>query len=57
MTGHQQNPCTGSDIHGNPAPMLDLEALCRGCGVEHVTVVDPLNLDEVKRVLKEETAA
>jgi indolepyruvate ferredoxin oxidoreductase alpha subunit len=55
MTGHQQNPSTGMDIHGNPAPMIDLETLCKGCGVEHVTVVDPLNLDEVKRVLKEET--
>ncbi len=55
MTGHQQNPCTGLDIHGKPAPMIDLEALCKGCGVEHVQVVDPLNLDEVKRVLKEET--
>jgi len=56
MTGHQQNPATGFDIHGKPAPMLDLEALCRGCGVEHIAVVDPLDLDEVKRVLQEETA-
>ena len=55
MTGHQQNPATGLDIHGKPAPMLDLEALCRGCGVQHITVVDPLNLAEVKRVLEEET--
>ncbi len=56
MTGHQQNPATGFDIHGNPAPALDLEALCRGCGVEHIAVVDPLDLAEVKRVLAEETA-
>jgi indolepyruvate ferredoxin oxidoreductase, alpha subunit len=55
MTGHQQNPATGLDIHGKPAPMLDLEALSRGCGVQHITVVDPLNLAEVKRVLEEET--
>jgi len=55
MTGHQQNPATGFDIHGNPAPMLDLEALCRGCGVQHIAVVDPLDLAEVKRVLQEET--
>ncbi|HPF87854.1 MAG TPA: indolepyruvate ferredoxin oxidoreductase subunit alpha [Candidatus Limiplasma sp.] len=56
MTGHQQNPATGFDIHNNPAPMLDLEALCKGCGVEHVVVVDPLNLEETKRALQEETA-
>jgi indolepyruvate ferredoxin oxidoreductase, alpha subunit len=55
MTGHQHNPCSGFDIHGNPAPALDLETLCRSCGVENVVVVDPLNLEEVKRVLKEET--
>ena len=55
MTGHQQNPATGFDIHGNPAPMLDLEALCRGCGVQHIAVVDPLDLAAVKRVLQEET--
>ncbi len=48
MTGHQHNPATGFDIHGNPAPMLDLEALCRACGVEHIVVVDPLDLAEVK---------
>ena len=56
MTGHQQNPATGFDIHGNPAPMLDLEALCKACGVEHIAVVDPLDLAETKRVLQEETA-
>ena len=56
MTGHQHNPSTGFDIHGNPAPTIDLEALCRGCGVQHISVVDPLDLAEVKRVLAEETA-
>lgn len=55
MTGHQHNPATGFDIHGEPAPMLNLEALCRVCGVEHVTVVDPLDLKEMKRVIQEET--
>ena len=55
MTGHQHHPATGFDIHGNPAPMLDLESLCKACGVEHVTTVDPLDLKEVRRVVKEET--
>ncbi|MFH1880333.1 MAG: thiamine pyrophosphate-dependent enzyme, partial [Bacillota bacterium] len=56
MTGHQHNPATGFDIHGISTPMLDLEALCKSCGVEHVAVIDPLDLDEVKRTLQEETA-
>ncbi len=55
MTGHQHHPATGFDIHGNPAPMLDIEALCRACGVEHIAVVDPLDLAETKRVILEET--
>ena len=55
MTGHQHHPATGFDIHGDPAPMLDLETLCRACGVEHVVVVDPLDLKEMKRVVQEET--
>ena len=56
MTGHQHNPATGFDIHGNPAPMLDLEALCKSCGVDHIAVVDPLDLKETRRVIQEETA-
>jgi len=55
MTGHQHHPATGFDIHGDPAPMLDIEALCRACGVEHIAVVDPLDLAETKRVILEET--
>ncbi len=41
MTGHQQNPASGLDIHEKPAPAVDLEALCRALGVESIRVVDP----------------
>ena len=56
MTGHQQNPATGLDIHGNPAPAVDLEQLCRACGVRHVTVVDPFDLKAMEQALRTETA-
>ena len=56
MTGHQQNPASGKDIHGNPAPALNLEKLCAGCGVEHITVVDPFDLKAMEAALREETA-
>lgn len=36
MTGHQPNPNTGLDIHGQQAPQVDLEQLCRGVGVNRV---------------------
>ena len=54
MTGHQQNPTTGYNIKGDPAGKIDLEALCRAMGFERVRVVDPYNLEECDRVLKEE---
>ncbi|NLI22427.1 MAG: indolepyruvate ferredoxin oxidoreductase subunit alpha [Clostridiales bacterium] len=56
MTGHQQNPASGREIHGEAAPAVDLEQLCRACGVEHVRVVDPFELKALEQVLREETA-
>lgn len=56
MTGHQQNPTTGYNIKGDPAGKIDLETLCRAVGIERVTVVDPYDLKECDRVLKQELA-
>ncbi|MBQ3866083.1 MAG: indolepyruvate ferredoxin oxidoreductase subunit alpha [Clostridia bacterium] len=57
MTGHQQNPATGFDIHGDPAGKVDLEALCRAVGVGRVRVVDPYDLAACDKAVKEELAA
>ena len=57
MTGHQQNPTTGYNIKGDPAGKIDLEALCRAMGFERVRVVDPYNLAECDKAVKEELAA
>ena len=57
MTGHQQNPTTGYNIKGDPAGKIDLESLCRSMGFSRVAVVDPYNLDECDKVIKEELAA
>ena len=57
MTGHQQNPTTGFNIKGDPAGKIDLEALCRAMGFRRVRVVDPYDLDECDRAVKEELAA
>ncbi len=56
MTGHQQNPTTGYNIKGDPAAKIDLEALCRAVGINRVRVVDPYNLAECDKALKEELA-
>lgn len=55
MTGHQQNPATGYNIKGDPAAKVDLEALCRAVGIKRVKVVDPYNIEECDRVIREET--
>ena len=56
MTGHQNHPATGYNIRGEAAPRLDIEAVARAAGVEHVTVVDPFDLEALESTLKTETA-
>ncbi len=56
MTGHQDNPSTGKDARGNPAPQLDLVKLCEAVGVSSVRVVDPYDLPALEAIIKEETA-
>ena len=57
MTGHQQNPTTGYNIKGDPAAKIDLETLCRSVGINRVRVVDPYDLKECEKVVKEELSA
>ena len=57
MTGHQQNPTTGFNLKGDPCTKIDLETLCRAVGIRRVRVVDPYDLDQCDRALKEELAA
>ena len=57
MTGHQQNPTTGYNIKGDPAGKIHLENLCRSMGFNRIAIVDPYDLAQCDRVLKEELAA
>ncbi|MBR3998361.1 MAG: indolepyruvate ferredoxin oxidoreductase subunit alpha, partial [Clostridia bacterium] len=59
MTGHQENPLTGTTLMGNPAPNLCLEDICASLGVprDHIRAVDPNNLVELEKIIKEEVAA
>ena len=57
MTGHQQNPTTGYNLKGDPASKIDLETLCKAVGIKRVQVVDPYDLAQCDKVLKEELAA
>ena len=56
MTGHQQNPTTGYNTKGDPAGKIDLEALCHAMGINRVRVVDPYDLAECDKAVREELA-
>jgi indolepyruvate ferredoxin oxidoreductase alpha subunit len=56
MTGHQPNPASGNTLCGDPAYAVDLEALCKTIGINHVTVVNPHDIPACKKILKEEIA-
>ncbi len=55
MTGHQDHPSTGKNLKGDIAPSVDIEGLVRSIGVKHVRTVDPFDLKELEKILKEET--
>ncbi|MGE5614231.1 MAG: indolepyruvate ferredoxin oxidoreductase subunit alpha [Bacillota bacterium] len=57
MTGHQHNPATGITIKGEPSRQVDLVLLARAVGVERIRVVDPFNLKEFEKAVKEEIMA
>jgi indolepyruvate ferredoxin oxidoreductase, alpha subunit len=56
MTGHQHHPATGYTLMGKPSPQVDLVELVKACGVEHVQVVDPLDLGATRAALDEAVA-
>jgi indolepyruvate ferredoxin oxidoreductase alpha subunit len=57
MTGHQHNPATGFTIRGEPTKQVNLELLAKAVGVERIRVVDPFDLKEFEKTVKEETLA
>ncbi len=57
MTGHQQNPTTGLTLQEEPTYAIRMEDVCRAMGVQRVRIVDPADLAETERVIKEEIAA
>ena len=56
MTGHQDNPLTGKTIRGEATKQVDLIKLCEAIGVPNIRVVDPFDLDAMKKTVSEEVA-
>ena len=51
MTGHQDNPGTGYSLKGEPATLIDIEAVVRALGISNVRTVNPLDLSAMKAAL------
>jgi len=54
MTGLQEHAGTGYTLKGEPANMVDYEALVRALGVKNIRKVDPYKVKETMEVIKEE---
>ncbi|MCB1822317.1 MAG: 4Fe-4S dicluster domain-containing protein [Candidatus Competibacteraceae bacterium] len=57
MTGGQENPGTGENLHGLPAPRVDFAKLAEALGVrpERIRMVDPYELPTMVKLVREET--
>lgn len=55
MTGHQDNPTTGFTIRKEQTKQVNLVALCKSIGIEHIVVADPFDVKNFEKVVKEET--
>ena len=53
MTGHQDHPATGKTAAGETTHTLRMEDLARAIGVPHVHVVDPYDVKETERLVRE----
>lgn len=56
MTGHQQNPCTGFTLKGEPVRGILPEKICEAAGVspEHIKIADPGDPDSLEKTIKAE---
>ena len=52
MTGHQPHPGTDTDGMGNPAKRILIEDVVKGCGIEHVEVVNPNMIQKTSEAFK-----
>lgn len=55
MTGHQDHAATGKTLMGDTTYMINLYRLCKAMGIEHVYEVDAFDIEELERLVKQET--
>lgn len=57
MTGHQPNPATGVTARGDKTRKISIEDVCKGCGVDSVTVVDPYDIRNSGKVIQDKISS
>ena len=53
MTGHQDNPGSGKTLDGNPAPVVEIDAIAKACGYKRVVTVSSDDLAALEKTLAE----
>ncbi|MGA7876729.1 MAG: thiamine pyrophosphate-dependent enzyme, partial [Desulfoferrobacter sp.] len=53
MTGHQPHPGVELTADGKKEPKVSLERIVRGCGVERVVTVNPMQTQKTQEVLEQ----
>lgn len=56
MTGHQDHAATGKTLMGDKTYSIDIYALCKAIGIEHVEIVNAFDIEKLTKLIKEETA-
>jgi indolepyruvate ferredoxin oxidoreductase alpha subunit len=56
MTGHQPHPGVGRTVRNEPTYAINYEQLIHAIGVRHVRVVDPYDLKQTEKVMREALA-
>ena len=55
MTGHQENASTGKTLKGEATYSVDMAALCKAVGVNHIYVIDAFDTVKLEKAIKEAT--
>jgi indolepyruvate ferredoxin oxidoreductase alpha subunit len=57
MTGHQDNPGSGANLMGQPAPLIRIEKVLAAYGYEKIIIVDPQDLTAMEQAVQDALAS
>lgn len=57
MTGQQENPGSGENLMGDPAPSIAIEKVLEAFGYQNIIIVDPQNLTAMQKAVDDAVAS